>query len=466
MNGEIIMKTPILCLILFIICAPAFAVVGTQSLKLDGKHYVEMRNSNALNPISKQLTVEVRIRVVSFTNGWMPIIYKGDGISPGCSGRSYTLWVNRAGSVHFASAPKGHSQVSIDSPPRSIRLNRWHHIAGVIDCNTRKMILYLDGRVVARTTYGNRIHRSRLPLRIGWCHENQFEFGYYHGMIDEIRIWSVVRTREELLKNVRKPLKGNEDGLVGYWTFDDTTAKDHSPSKNHGALKKGKKSPKAKYVVNRSYSYSYRRFRDIGGIVTADGSKVKEGQVYSSGIPAYGMVMQLAKEGRIRTVISLLMPWEAGHQRYEWPKDDVLNSFNFPYGWTNDPGKWSRDWGRDRNSVITQLVLKYNTPIKKIFAVLADEKNYPVLYYCRGGGDRSMIIAGILYLALGVSEKQIFDRRRRFNLPYQQPRVIAAFYNVKKCGGIDKYLKRIGVPAGHVANFKRNMLVNGLKIEE
>jgi len=236
-------------LILLTINAVAHAIVSTQALKLDSKQYVEMKNCKALNEIKTQLTLEVRIRIKSFTSWWMPIIYKGDGISPGCSVRSYTLWVNQGGSVHFASAPERNSQISVDSSPGSIRQNRWHHIAGVIDCKTRKMILYLDGRVVARATYGSRIHQSRLPLRIGWCYENNSEFGYYHGMIDEVRIWNVARTQNEIRQNIRKPLKGNENGLVGYWTFDDTTAKDHSPSKNHGTLKKGSPRHKMRYAA-------------------------------------------------------------------------------------------------------------------------------------------------------------------------------------------------------------------------
>ena len=142
------MKTPILCslrrllhssqptkaygLILLIICASAFGVIGTQVLNLDGKHYVEMKNSNPLNLISTKLTVEARIRITSFTNEWMPVFYKGDAALPGYSGRSYTLWINRSGQVHFASAPEHSAQIYVESPPGSIRLKRWHHIAGII----------------------------------------------------------------------------------------------------------------------------------------------------------------------------------------------------------------------------------------------------------------------------------------------------------------------------------------------
>jgi len=451
-------------LILLTISAAALAIIGTQALKLDGKQYVEMKNCKALNDIKTQLTVEARIRVKAFTNEWMPIIYKGDGALTNWSGRSYTLWINRHGFIHFTSAPENHSQMCVESQEGSIKLNRWHHIAGVIDCAARRMILYLDGNIVAKTDYSNRIRQSRLPLLLGWCHENDSQYGYFNGMIDEIRIWNVVRTQDEILKKVRKPLKGNENGLVGYWTFDDTTARDHSPSQNHGRLKKCAKLPKVRYAANRSQSWFFYGLRDIGGVVTADGRKMKKGQVYLSGIPPLDTILQFAKKGRIKTVINYLVAWEmARYQWYDWSKKDGFNVFHFPYGWTNNPRQWEMDWRSDRKSVIAQLVLKCHTPIKETFAVLANEKNYPVLYYCRGGIDRSIIMTGILYLALGVSEKQIFDGRgQKGNVSRNSDRqwvLKTVFYNINKCGGINNYLKHIGVPREHVENFRRNMLI-------
>ena len=79
-------------LLLLIISATTLAIVGTQTLKLDGKHYVEMKDCKVLNEIKTQLTLEVRIRVKEFTNEWMPIVYKGEPEFD-YSGRSYSLSV-------------------------------------------------------------------------------------------------------------------------------------------------------------------------------------------------------------------------------------------------------------------------------------------------------------------------------------------------------------------------------------
>jgi hypothetical protein len=62
---------------------------------------------------------------------------------------------------------------------------------------------------------------------------------YYHGMIDEVRVWNVVRTAAEIADNKGHSLAGNEAGLVGYWRFDEgggVLASDSGPRQNHGIL--------------------------------------------------------------------------------------------------------------------------------------------------------------------------------------------------------------------------------------
>jgi hypothetical protein len=141
---------------------------------------------------------------------------------------------------------------------------------------------------------------------------------------------------------------------------------------------------------------------------------------------------------------------------------DKLNVVHLPYGWTEDPSQWQRDWSSRREEIIGQLVLKYSPPIKATFAVLADAKNYPVMYYCRGGIDRSIIVTGILYLALGVSEKDIFAGYGQFGAlrrgNHEKYILRTAFSYVDKVGGILKYLKYIGVPDEHLQQLKQKML--------
>jgi hypothetical protein len=43
----------------------------------------------------------------------------------------------------------------------------------------------------------------------------------FHGVIDEVRIWSVTRSRAEIQADMNRKLDGSEPGLVGYWRLDE-----------------------------------------------------------------------------------------------------------------------------------------------------------------------------------------------------------------------------------------------------
>ena len=42
----------------------------------------------------------------------------------------------------------------------------------------------------------------------------------FQGKIDEVRMWSVARTQDEIQANMNKTLVGNETGLVAYYPMD------------------------------------------------------------------------------------------------------------------------------------------------------------------------------------------------------------------------------------------------------
>ena len=56
-------------------------------------------------------------------------------------------------------------------------------------------------------------------------------------MYDEIRIWNIAKSAAEIQSTINISLLGDESGLVGYWNFDDGTAKDLTPNGNDGEMK-------------------------------------------------------------------------------------------------------------------------------------------------------------------------------------------------------------------------------------
>ena len=79
-----------------------------HAVQLDG---VDDQLTVAADPsldIRRKLTVELWFKVDSLDFGsgnvWMPLVYKGDKDSPSAAERSYSLWLNSAGYLHFTSA--------------------------------------------------------------------------------------------------------------------------------------------------------------------------------------------------------------------------------------------------------------------------------------------------------------------------------------------------------------------------
>ena len=64
-----------------------------------------------------------------------------------------------------------------------------------------------------------------------------FDRRTFRGFIDEVRIWNVARSREQILGDMMQELTGLEPGLAGYWKFNEgtgTVAYDVSVNENVG----------------------------------------------------------------------------------------------------------------------------------------------------------------------------------------------------------------------------------------
>lgn len=92
----------------------------------------------------------------------------------------------------------------------------WHHVAVVTSRQQTFTNLYVDGILVdSMICSGYNFYSG--PLRIGMRGG-----GYgYTGLIDELRIWSYVRTLEDINNSIGIVLTGTEEGLVGYWKMDE-----------------------------------------------------------------------------------------------------------------------------------------------------------------------------------------------------------------------------------------------------
>ncbi len=97
----------------------------------------------------------------------------------------------------------------------SLADNTWHHLAGVRSGSS--LYLYVDGvQVGTGTAYNN---TSMTVFRLGNRNAT-----YYQGLIDEVRIWSVARTAQQIKSGMYNTVAASSSGLLAYYKMNEGSA--------------------------------------------------------------------------------------------------------------------------------------------------------------------------------------------------------------------------------------------------
>ena len=139
--------------------------------------------------------------------------------------------------------------------------------------------------------------------------------------------------------------------------------------------------------------------RDMGGRTLEDGGKIKQGLIYrTSGTNGWGGVgadgaSNITSAGVEELINHLGVKTEI----------NVHNSSNNNYAGVDNfvaANMWY-DGGKHH-------LYRNAEPLKKVFATLADENNYPLFYHCRIGTDRTGLVAIMISGLLGLPENEIY----------------------------------------------------------
>jgi hypothetical protein len=101
----------------------------------------------------------------------------------------------------------------------AVSANAWHHVAATMQSTSGTLALYLDGVEVARRAglVGERPGNTR-PVTLGRDGGRGF---YWRGKLDDVRLWNVVRTPDQIQSAYGQQLTGPPPGLVANWQFDE-----------------------------------------------------------------------------------------------------------------------------------------------------------------------------------------------------------------------------------------------------
>ncbi len=203
------MKIRILGFFLLALCQLNGQAQGVQNaLSFDGTNdYVDCGNNSSVQISGNQITLEAWI----YPTAWKPLIWQGNIIAKEQNGfgndNGYMLRAGNNGSLNLTLGSGSWSELI--SNTNELTLNTWQHVAGTYDGSYLR--LYVNGNVIDSLAATISISNSTSLLYLG---DNGSGARNFPGIIEEVRIWNVARSKAEILAKMNEDLCGNDLGLV------------------------------------------------------------------------------------------------------------------------------------------------------------------------------------------------------------------------------------------------------------
>ncbi len=152
---------------------------------------------------------------------------------------TFEAWVYPTGSGNMAIIDKGNYNYLFEIRPNAqaglglysngtwyyssgtIPLNQWSHVALVFQTGTNGLKFYLNGSLLSETTVSGALTTNTGEFAIGEQAPGNCDCNFFQGMIDEVRVWDLPRTEQQIRADMYKTLAGTETGLVSYWQFNE-----------------------------------------------------------------------------------------------------------------------------------------------------------------------------------------------------------------------------------------------------
>ena len=223
-----------------------------KALNFDGNNdYVKIENSADINTGNNhtQKTVEAWFKVDNKDiTSKKQVVYEQGGTVRGLNIYIY------GGSLYVGGWNEAESQWNPGTwlSTNNIESNTWHHVAltlnGGSTVTSNAFKGYLNG-VQFGVGQGSKLWGHGGDIAIGRNRDTKFHTGdynsqkYFDGVIDEVRLWNIERTQNQISAKKDTVLEGNESGLTAYYNFQEnsgSTANDSQlQSNNDGSIQNG-----------------------------------------------------------------------------------------------------------------------------------------------------------------------------------------------------------------------------------
>ena len=210
---------------------PSPLPIGEGALQFNGSNNVVVNNHASLNH-DGNYTMMAWVNLADGEN-WPVILVKSDFGNDGPTQYQMQFLENSRKLYGYCGGNGGKGGPVYSNT--ALELNRWYHLASVVtyDGTNSTMTIYINGNPDTTGSQAGKTHNATVSLGIGTG---------LTGKMDEVSLWKRALSQAEIQGNMNKSLSGDENGLVGYWPFDEgsgATTADKSPNNNTGTLNNG-----------------------------------------------------------------------------------------------------------------------------------------------------------------------------------------------------------------------------------
>ena len=207
------------------------STINNSSASLDGiNDYVDVGNNSVLD-VDNSVTIEAWINPANLSNRHA-IYSTRKNNDPG----SFQLEIGIHLGTNYVAVTGVNTNVAITSSNLINTNSGWVHIAYTRDGVGDNHQIYINGIPQIINTYPYTFINNNASKEIG---RGISLLQYYDGQIDQVSIWNIALSQQEIQNYMNCSPQGNEVGLVGYWNFEEgsgNTAYDQTSNGNDGAI--------------------------------------------------------------------------------------------------------------------------------------------------------------------------------------------------------------------------------------
>ncbi len=252
---------------------------------------------------------------------------------------------------------------------------------GVVDFHTDVQQEYLDGNYLFPSGKGERELSQPKSIKLSW--QSDIAASEYTVRISESSDMSNAKEYTSITEDLN--MFNLKAATTYYWTVtaDETTSSVATFST-------------ADCLPRNIYCPGVTNMRDVGGWKTEDGGRVKQGLLYRSG--------QWARSGESKTMITengvavmkelgIMTELDLREEAQGLVFQSVIEGINY----IQCPMTGQRPYFYNNQEMAV-----------KVFEVLADENNYPMVIHCAIGTDRTGYVVFLINALLGVAETDLY----------------------------------------------------------